>query len=326
MQPLFELAELEAVLPQIYQTLNPSPCRQWPLLSDELGCSVFLKHENHNPTGAFKVRGGLVYLENLLKRLPDCEGVASATRGNHGQSIAMAAAKLGLKALIVVPEGNSIEKNAAMKAFGAELVIAGKDFDESRKIAAQIAEERAWHMVPSFHRDLVLGVASYAYEMFNSQPLDTVYVPIGMGSGICAVITVRDLLQLDTEVVGVVSTGADAIKQSFEQEKIISTDSVNTYADGMACREPQAAAMDIIQNGANRIVSVSDDAIASAQRQLFSCCHTVAEGAGAAALAALKQERDQQQNKNIGLVLSGANIDRELFSQVLQGNTPAMPT
>lgn len=324
MTTLFDLPTLEAALPQIYQHMKPSPCRHWPLLSQELGCELYLKHENHNPTGAFKVRGGLVYMQALSQQHPHVKGVVSATRGNHGQSIALAANQAGLKTLIVVPEGNSREKNAAMEAFGAELLIAGKDFDESRKIAEQLAVERQWHMVPSFHKDLVLGVASYALEMFQSQTLDTVYVPIGMGSGICAVITVRDLLQRGTKVVGVVSTEADAIKQSFEQGRIISTESAKTYADGMACREPQAEAMAIIQKGADRIVSVSDIEIADAQRQLFSSCHTLAEGAGAASLAALRQEREQQTGKNIGLVVTGANIDRDVFSQVLQGNTPGI--
>ncbi|GAA6153692.1 threonine dehydratase [Pseudoteredinibacter isoporae] len=323
MTALFDLPALEAVLPQIYQHMMPSPCRHWPLLSQELGCELHLKHENHNPTGAFKVRGGLVYMQALSQQQPELKGVVSATRGNHGQSIALAASQVGLQTLIVAPEGNSREKNAAMEAFGAELLLAGKDFDESRKIAEQLAHERAWHMVPSFHKNLVLGVASYALEMFQSQTFDTVYVPIGMGSGICGVITVRDLLQLNTKVVGVVSTGADAIKQSFEQKRIIPTDSAITYADGMACREPQAEAMAIIQQGADRIVSVSDDEVAAAQRQLFSSCHTLAEGAGAAALAALRQEREQQAGKKIGLIVTGANIDRPVFSQVLQGHTPS---
>ncbi|NHO89198.1 threonine dehydratase [Pseudoteredinibacter isoporae] len=321
---MFDLPTLEAALPRIYQHMTPSSCRHWPLLSQQLGCDIYLKHENHNPTGAFKVRGGLVYMQALSERHPELEGVVSATRGNHGQSIALAASQVGLKTLIVAPEGNSREKNAAMEAFGAELLLAGKDFDESRKIAEQLAEERQWHMVPSFHKDLVLGVASYALEMFQQHTFDTVYVPIGMGSGICAVITVRDLLQLDTKVVGVVSTGADAIKQSFEHKRIIPTDSAVTYADGMACREPQQDAMAIIQRGADRIISVNDDEVAEAQRQLFSSCHTLAEGAGAASLAALRQERDQQAGKSIGLVVTGANIDRDLFSQVLQGKTPSV--
>lgn len=339
MPPLFDIDTLKAALPTIYQHVAATPCRQWPLLSQELGCELFLKHENHNPTGAFKVRGGITYIQSLLARQPDCKGVVSATRGNHGQSIALAASKHGLPTLIVVPQGNSLEKNAAMEAFGAELLIAGEDFDESRKIAAQMASQRQWHMVPSFDKQLVLGVASYAWEMFNSEsyiskpddskpddskPYDTVYVPIGMGSGICAVITVRDLLKLDTKIVGVVSQGADAIKQSFDSRSIIQTATVNTYADGLACRDPQIEAMNIIQHGADRIVSVSDTEIASAQRQLFSSCHTLAEGAGAASLAAVRQEREQQAGKKIAAVVTGANIDRDIFTQVLQGQTPQM--
>lgn len=339
---LFTLDELRSQLPLIHQTVNPTPCRQWPLLAKHCGVDVWVKHENHNPTGAFKVRGGLVYMNNIEQNAPACQGVVSATRGNHGQSIALAASRNELPAVIVVPEGNSVEKNAAMEAFGAELVIAGKDFDAARKVAAAIGQERNLHMIPSFHRDLVLGVASYALEMFETAgELDTVYVPIGMGSGICGVITVRDLLGLKTEVVGVVSSHATAVKQSFENGvggKIVTTETANTFADGMACRDPNPEAMEIIRHGASRIVSVSDDEVAQAQRLYFSETHNLAEGAGAASLAALLQESKGEglrtasessaspepgKARSVGLVLSGSNIDSDKFAAVLAGQTPA---
>lgn len=319
--PLFELKELEQQLPLIRSVVPQSPCYQWPLLEQASGLKLWVKHENHNPTGAFKVRGGIVYIDQLLKTQPKCPGVISATRGNHGQSIALAAKKHGLTAVIVVPEGNSPEKNAAMRALGCELITSGKDFDQARLTVAELAEQRGLHMIPSFHKDLVLGVASYALEMFQqTTPLDRIYVPIGMGSGICAVITTRDLLGLDTEVIGVVSTAAPSYQLSFQQGKIVTTDHANTFADGMACRQPVQAALDIIRAGAARVISVNDDEIAAAQRLYYSATHNIAEGAGAAALAAALQEKAQ--GGSIGLVLSGGNIDSNKYAQVLNGLTP----
>jgi len=318
---LFELKELEQQLPLIHSVVPPSPCYQWPLLDQASDLEIWVKHENHNPTGAFKVRGGVVYIDQLLKAQPNCPGVISATRGNHGQSIALAAKKHGLTAVIVVPEGNSLEKNAAMQALGCELVISGKDFDQARLTTAELAEQRGLHMIPSFHKDLVLGVASYALEMFQqAAPLDRIYVPIGMGSGICAVLTTRDLLGLDTEVIGVVSTAAPSYQLSFQQGKIVTTDSANTFADGMACRQPVQAALDIIRAGAARVISVNDDEIAAAQRLYYSATHNIAEGAGAAALAAALQEKAQ--GGSVGLVLSGGNIDSDKYAKVLSGGTP----
>jgi threonine dehydratase len=237
--PLFSLDQLADAATTVRTFVPPTPLHAWPLLRKRTGVEVFVKHENHAPTGAFKVRGGLVYFETLHRagRLP--KGAVTATRGNHGQSVAVAAARFDIPAVIVVPEGNSIEKNAAMAAFGAELIIAGADFDESRAVAAQVAEERGYHFVPSFHPDLARGVATYAHEMFLDAPdLAVVYVPIGMGSGICGAIAVRDLLGLDVEIVGVVADNAPAVALSFEAGYPVPTRSSRTFADGMACRTP----------------------------------------------------------------------------------------
>jgi threonine dehydratase len=270
------------------------------------------------------VRGGIVYLEALKHKGGQLNGVVTATRGNHGQSIALAAASAGLPCAIFVPHGNSREKNAAMRAFGAELVVAGVDFDESREHAERYSRERGYHFVPSFHADLVKGVATYALEMFTAQPkLDAVYVPIGMGSGICGLITVRDLLGLDTEIVGVVAELAPAVALSFDAGRPVPTNSANTFADGMACRVPHEQALAIIRRGAARIVRVREDEIAAAMRVLWEDTHNVAEGAGAAALAALLKDRERMRQKRVGLVLSGGNIDREMLAEVLAGRTPA---
>jgi threonine dehydratase len=279
-----------------------------------------VKHENHTPTGAFKVRGGLVYMDRLKRSSPQPQGVISATRGNHGQSIALAAARNGIAATIVVPHGNSVEKNAAMRAFGAELIEAGHDFDAAKEAAMKLAGERGLAMVPSFHRDLVAGVASYALELFRAAPaLDTVYVPIGLGSGICGTIAVRDALGLKTKVVGVVSTEAPAYALSFAAGKVVATNSADTMADGMAVRGPDAEALDIILKGAERIVQVSDAEIGAAMRAYYEDSHQLTEGAGAAALAALLQERDRYKDKRVGLILSGGNIDRPIYLRALAG-------
>jgi threonine dehydratase len=293
-------------------------------LAERTGAEVVVKHENHTPTGSFKARGGLAYVDALRRadRMP--KGLVTATRGNHGQSVAIAAARSGIPAVIVVPEGNSNEKNAAMKAFGGQLVTAGKDFDESRAIAAEIQRERGYHFVPSFHRELVKGVATYAHELFTSRAdLDAVYVPIGMGSGICGLITVRDLLGLETEIVGVVAANAPAFALSFEAGRPLQTNTARTFADGMACRDPQVEAFEIIAEGAARVVSVSEEEIAEAIRIYYTTTHNLAEGAGAAPLAALLKEKDRYAGKRVGLILSGGNIDMPTFGQILRGQTPA---
>ena len=315
---MLSLHDVEHAAAVVYAAMPPTPQYAWPLLKRRTGCEVWVKHENHTPTGAFKVRGGLVYMDRLRRERPGVAGVISATRGNHGQSIALAAGRAGVPATIVVPRGNSVEKNAAMRAFGAELVEAGHDFDAAREAAMALAEERGLVMVPSFHRDLVCGVATYALELFrNAPPLDTVYVPIGLGSGICGTIAVRDALGLATKVVGVVSTEAPAYALSFAAGKVVATNSADTMADGMAVRGPDAEALEVILKGADRIVKVSDAEIATAMRAYYEDTHQLTEGAGAAALAALLQERDRQAGRRVGLILSGGNIDRPLYLRTL---------
>jgi threonine dehydratase len=323
--PLFSLDELDAVTPIVRALVPPTPAYAWPLLAERAGVSVVVKHENHTPTGSFKARGPLAYMDALQRAGQMPNGVVTATRGNHGQSVAIAAARYGIPAVIVMPEGNSTEKNAAMKAFGAELVTQGKDFDESRVVAAKLQEERGYHFLPSFHRELVKGVATYAHELFTSDAeLDVVYVPIGMGSGICGLITVRDLLGLKTEIVGVVAANAPAFALSFAAGRPIPTNSAMTFADGMACRDPQPEAFEIVAKGAARVVQVSEEEIAEAVRIYYTSTHNLAEGAGAAPLAALLKERHRLFGKRTGVILSGGNIDRPLFAQILRGETPAV--
>jgi threonine dehydratase len=314
------LMELEAAAAIVYYSMPPTPQYAWPLLGVRTGCEVWVKHENHTPIGAFKVRGGLVYMQALKRERPGLKGVVSATRGNHGQSIALAAARNGVSAIIVVPRGNSVEKNAAMRALGAELIEAGNDFDSARDAAVRLAAERGLAMVPSFHPDLVNGVASYALELLRGAPLlDTVYVPIGLGSGICGTIAARDALGLPTKVVGVVSTGAPAYALSFAAGKVVATNSADTMADGVAVRGPDPAALKIILAGADRIVQVSDSEICAAIRAYYEDAHQLSEGAGAASLAALLQERDRMAGKRVGLILSGGNIDRPVYLRALAG-------
>ncbi len=315
---MLSLHEVEDAASIVYAAMPPTAQYAWPLLAKRTGCEVWVKHENHTPTGAFKVRGGLVYMDGLKRAQPALEGVVSATRGNHGQSIALGAAKVGIAATIVVPQGNSVEKNAAMRAFGAELVEAGHDFDAAREVAMRLAGERGLAMIPSFHRDLVRGVATYALELFRgAPPLDTVYVPIGLGSGICGVIAIRDALCPSTKVVGVVSTEAPAYALSFAAGKVVPTNSANTMADGMAVRGPDAEALAVILKGADRIVRVSDAEIGQAMRAYYEDTHQLTEGAGAAPLAALMQERELMAGKRVALVLSGGNIDRPLYLRTL---------
>lgn len=315
---LFSMDELNEARPVVYDHLAPTPQIQWPLLSARAGAEVWVKHENHTPIGAFKVRGGCVYLKHFKDRNTDAKGLITATRGNHGQSIARAAARAGVPVTIVVPEGNSLEKNRAMEAFGAELIISGKDFDEARGEAERLAQSRNLSPIPSFHKSLVLGVATYALELFeNVTGLDTVYVPIGQGSGICGMINVRDHLGLKTKIVGVVAENADAYAQSFETRQIQTTPSAVTFADGMACKIPQPAAMEIIWKGCERIVRVSEEDIRQAIIALYQDTHNVAEGAGAAAFAALMKEREKMAGKCVGVILSGGNIDLDLFRKVI---------
>jgi threonine dehydratase len=321
--PLFTLAELEAALPLVRSVVPATPQHAWPLLARRTGAQVWVKHENHTPIGAFKIRGGVIYLDALKRSGRQFSGVVTATRGNHGQSIALAAARAGLPCTIFVPHGNSREKNAAMQALGAELIVIGSDFDACRPHAAEFADQHGYHYVPSFHADLVKGVATYALELFAAvKDLDAVYAPIGMGSGICGLISVRDLLGLRTDIIGVVADSAPAVALSFDQGRLVNTNAAATFADGMACRVPVAEPVDIIRRGAARLVRVTEDEIADAIRAYYTDTHNLAEGAGAAPLAALLKERTSMQGKRIGLILSGGNIDREPFADVLAGNTP----
>jgi len=316
----YTLDDLESAAAIVYRTLAPTPQFAWPLLAAELGADVWVKHENHTPIGAFKVRGGLVYFHELAAGGRRPAGVISATRGNHGQSVGYAARRAGLRATIVVPHGNSAEKNAAMRALGVELIEHGADFQESREHAAKLAAERNLHMVPAFHRDLVRGVASYSLEFLRAAPaLTTVYVPVGQGSGISGMIAARDALGLETEIVGVVSAHAAAYKRSFDERRRVECPVTTELADGMACRVPDDEALEIIWRGAARMLEVTDDEVAAAMRLYFSTTHNVAEGAGAAPLAAALQERERNRGRRIGLVLSGGNVDRAVFARVLAG-------
>ena len=320
---LFTLAELEAAADLVHRWVPPTPQYAWPLLAKRIGTEVWVKHENHTPTGAFKVRGGIVYVDALVRSGTKVRGLVTATRGNHGQSIARAATAAGLRCVIYVPHGNSVEKNAAMRAFGAELIEHGTDFDAAKAEASRAASEQGLHLVPSFHRDIVLGVATYALELFRAVPtLDRVYVPIGLGSGIAGVIQVRDLLGLKTEVVGVVSDNADGYARSFEAGRVIATNSARTFADGVAVREPDSAALKVIAAGAARIVRVPDATIAAAIRAYYVDTHNLAEGAGAAPLAALMQDGSEAHGKSVAVILCGGNIDSAVFRRVLDGETP----
>jgi threonine dehydratase len=311
---MFDLRQLERAHEIVGAAVPPTPAYAWPLLAQRLDATVVVKHENHTPTGAFKVRGGLVYVDSLKRERPATAGLISATRGNHGQSLAFAARRYGLKAMIYVPRGNSVEKNRAMRAFGADLVEHGDDFQAAREEAGRRAAAGGFEMVPSFHADLVRGVATYALELLRAAPdLDVLYVPIGQGSGICGCILARDLLGLKTEIVGVQSTLAPSYALSFAAGTIVTTETSNTLADGMATRIPDADALAIIHKGAARIVQVSDEEIGAAIRAYWTDTHNLAEGAGAAPLAAAVQEKQKNRGKRVGLILSGGNIDFELF-------------
>src|SRR3954452_81269 len=303
---MFDLRELERAHEVVGAALPPTPAHAWPLLAERLGAAAVVKHENHTPTGAFKVRGGLVYVDRLKRERPGTPGLISATRGNHGQSLAFAASRYRLPVTIYVPRGNSVEKNRAMRAFGANLVEHGEDFQAAREEAVRRADASDLHMVPSFHRDLVLGVATYALELLRKAPdLDLLYVPIGQGSGICGCILARDLLGLKTEIVGVQSTEAPSYALSFTARTVVTTNSADTNADGLATRSPDADALAIILKGASRILQVSDAEIAEAVRILWTDTHNLAEGAGAASLAAALQEKAKLAGKRVGLVLTG---------------------
>ena len=315
---MFDLTALEDAARLVHAAMPPTPQFAWPLLAARTGCEVWVKHENHTPIGAYKARNGIVFIDALRRRRPEVRGIVTATRGNHGQSLPFAARGTGLAVTVVVPHGNSVEKNAAMRAFGAELVEHGRDFDEAYGHARHLAGERGLEMAPAFHPDLMRGAATYALELFRAVTgLDTVYVPIGMGSGISGLIRTRDLLGLKTRIVGVVSTEAPAMALSVEAGRVVTTETARTFADGMACRVPDPEALAIVRAGADRIVRVTDDEVAVALRAYWTDTHNLAEGAGAAALAALLQERGRMQGKRVGLILTGGNIDLAVARKVL---------
>ena len=320
---LFNLYEIRQAAKLVHRTLPPTPQICWPLLERETGAEVWVKHENHTPIGAFKIRGGITFVDWLRKAHPNIEGLVTATRGNHGQSIALAARKIGLRARIYVPHGNSTEKNAAMQSLGAELIEIGSDFDEARLEAEQAAQCDGWFMVPSFHRELVRGVSSWAYEFFSEIPdLDRLYVPVGCGSSICGAIAVRDALGLKTQIVGVVAQGAPAAKNSFDSGHLVESDFARSFADGIAVRVPVQEALDIYAHGAERIVAVSEHQLADAVILYHRATHNLAEGAGAAGLAALMGEIEGCSGEKIGLALTGGNIDLDLFRRITADHSP----
>ena len=308
---------LESARAIVRLAVLPTPQQRWPLLDEQLGAEVWVKHENHTPVGAFKVRGGLVYFDALRRRAPHITGVISATRGNHGQSVGFAARRHALAATIVVPAGNSVEKNAAMRALGVTLIEHGADFQAAREHVAELARERGLHIIPAFHDDLVLGVASYWLEFFEAVQPDVVFVPVGMGSGICACAAARAHLRVKTRIVGVVSAHALAYRESFRSGRVVEAPVTTRLADGLACRVPDERALEIIRREVEDIIAVSDDEIAAAMRTLFAATHNVAEGAGAAAVAGAIQQRESWRGRRVGVTLSGGNVDTGLFAEVL---------
>lgn len=315
-------ADLDEAAKLVYAAMPPTPQYAWSLLDEALGAEAWIKHENHTPAGAFKVRGGLVYMDRLVRREPGLRGVIAATRGNHGQSVAFAARRHGVPATIVVPHGNSVEKNAAMRGFGATLIEHGSEFQESREHAYALADRERLHMVPSCHPDLIAGVATYWMELFAAQPqLDLVLVPIGQGSGICAAVAARNALGLATKIIGVVSAHALAYQHSFRERRAVESPVTTVLADGMACRVPDPSSLAVILDQVEDVIAVTDDEVAAAMRLLYTCTHNVAEGAGAAALAGALQLRDagQLQGKRIGLPLTGGNVDAAMLGGVLRG-------
>ena len=325
----FTLEELTSAADLVHGTLAPTPVYRWPLLAESVpGAEVWVKHENHLPVGAFKVRGGLVYVDRLLRRRPDVTGLISATTGNHGQSLAFAGRRAGLPVTIVAPHGNSPDKNASMRALGARVIEHGHDFQAARERAAELSgTDAGLELVPSFHLDLVLGVATYAMELFASvSGLDTVYVPVGMGSGICGLMNTRDVLGLRTEIVGVVSAAADATARSFRARRVVPTEAADTFVDGVATRSPDPAAIERIVAGAARIVTVSESAAAEAMRLHLRATHNLPEPAGSLALAALLAERDRMGGRTVALIQTGGNVDAEMVASVLAGRTPAPPS
>jgi threonine dehydratase len=320
MMQTITLDEIEAAARIVYTEMQATPQYCWPLLSERLGTEVWVKHENHTPIGSFKIRGGLVYFAHLAKSSEMPKGVVSATRGNHGQSVGFAARRYGIPATIVAPQGNSVEKNAAMRAFGVQLIEHGEDFQAAREHATDLAHEKSLQMIPSFDPLLVTGVATYSLELVRAvKDLDLVYVPIGLGSGICGMLAARDALNLKTKIVGVVSAHASAYAESFSSGRPVESPVSTKIADGMACRIPELSALELIWKGVERIVQVSDTEIAESMRIMYECTHNVCEGAGAAAIAAALQESSKNKGLKVAVIASGGNVDRDVFAKILNG-------
>jgi threonine dehydratase len=312
--------QIEAAARFLAPLVPPTPQYAWPQVAAAFGTEVWLKHENHTPIGAFKARSAAVYFRQLMEREPACRGVITATRGNHGQAVGLAARRFKLPATIYVPHGNSVEKNAAMRALGARLVEFGHDFQEAREEAARVAQREDLHMVPAFHADIVLGVSTYWAELFRATPdLDVVYVPIGQGSGACAAAAARNAWSPRTRIVGVVSAHAPTYAKSFAARRVIEAAVETRLGDGMACRKPDEDALALVLANVERIAEVTDAELATAMRRIFAMTHNVAEGAGAAAFAAAWRERETLAGKRVALALTGGNVDTQLFADVLAG-------
>lgn len=317
--PLPTIDEIQAAQQLVYAVMPPTPQIVWPLLCERLGAEVWVKHENHTPIGAFKARTAIVYAAELFRRSNNIKGLVTATRGNHGQSVALAAKRFKVPAHIVMPQGNSPEKNSAMRAQGADLIEFGSDFQESKEHAQKLAAENGWHFVPSYHYDIVKGVATYWLEFFSAvADLDVVYVPIGQGSGICSCSAVRNGLNLKTRIVGVVPEGAPAYALSFEAGRKVAAPVTTLLGDGMACRVPDDASLEVVLENADRVLTVSEEEIAQAMKIYFTDTHNVVEGAGAAGLAAALKEKSTLQGKRVGLVVTGGNVDHDVFARVLR--------
>lgn len=318
MQRLPTLAEIESIAAGMDAVVPPTPQYSWPLLNARAGCELWIKHENHTAVGSFKIRGSLNYVSRLVAREPRVRGIVAATRGNFGQSLAFAARRHGLTATIVVPRGNSVEKNRAMRALGAELVEHGEDFQAALVHSEGLAAGLGLHWVPSFHRDLVEGNAVSMVNFLRATPaLERVYIPIGMGTGVCALVAARDALGLETRIVGVVSAMAPAVALSFESGQVVVRAAATRIADGLACSTPYPDALQAILAGVERIVSVSDDEVEAAMRAYFSDTHNVAEGAAGAGLAAMLREPREVAGRRVGTVLTGGNVDAGTFARVL---------
>ena len=312
------IEEIRQAQQLVYTVMQPTPQIAWPLLAERLGTEVWVKHENHTPIAAFKARTAVVYAAELFRNSNRITGLVTATRGNHGQSTALAGRRFNVPVHIVVPKGNSTEKNAAMRAQGAELIEFGSDFQESREHAQKLAQQHGWHFVPNYHRDIVKGVATYWLEFFEAVPqLDVVYVPIGQGSGICSCVAVRNGLQLPTKIIGVVPEGAPAYALSFGAKRRIAAPVTTLLGDGMACRVPDDASLEVILENVERVIVVSEEEMRQAMKIYFTDTHNVVEGAGAAGLAAALKEKASLTGKRVGLVATGGNVDHDVFAKVL---------